>query len=133
MARGHRRDINPTYAPANDALVLLAVKGQATEEQIKQLDRSYRTPKWIPKNFTPELKAALSYLPDPKTWASVEFTPYDDGQPWTMMVQRKNGYPVVIQIPGGGGPGTSARYVLDWLTEDLVGESAVWFDVVESP
>jgi hypothetical protein len=61
----------------------------------------------------------MSLLPNPSKWESVDFVPRPDNQPWTMTVVLKRGYPVVIDIPGGGGPGTGARQILEIVT--LVG------------
>jgi hypothetical protein len=85
--------------------------------------------------------AALSQLPNPKSWESVEFIPRGDGQPWTMVVHRKgNAYDREILIPGGGGPGSGAKEILQLVT-DLESKSlaqkrrnidALFYDVLGS-
>jgi hypothetical protein len=71
---------------------------------------------------SPDVAAALSLLPPPSRWKSVDFQPRGDGQFWTMTVIPKGrAYPVVIDIPGGGGPGSGARQILEIVT--LIGKA----------
>jgi hypothetical protein len=78
-----------------------------------------------------DVAAAVSQLGNPRQWGHVAFTPTADGRPWTMTVTPKrymNGdqvlthaYDKSVQIPGGGGGGTTgAREVLDWLQDEEI-------------
>jgi hypothetical protein len=115
-ARGH-----PSRPPAGAApkeLVERLVRGEAEPQDFKKIKTQFTRPAWVPKSAPIDVQAALSRLPDPKRWESVEFVPRDDGQPWTMIVKMKgNAYDKEILIPGGGGPGTGARAVLEIVTE----------------
>lgn len=110
-ARGHQPS-RPVGA-INEALINRVVRGDATIEEIKELPKKFTRPSWVPASASPDVAAALSQLPNPKSWESVEFIPRDDGDAWTMVVHRKgNAYDREILIPGGGGPGSGAKEVL---------------------
>lgn len=115
-ARGH-----PSKPPAGAApreLVERLVRGEALPEEFKKIRTEFTRPVWVPKSAPIDVQAALSRLPNPKRWESVEFVPRDDGEPWTMIVKLKgNAYDREILIPGGGGPGTGARSVLEIVTD----------------
>ncbi len=115
-ARGH-----PSPRPAGAApkeLVERLVRGEGTPEDFKTLVKKFTRPSWVPAWAANDVAAALSQLPNPRTWESVEFIPRDDGQPWTMIVHRKgNAYDREILIPGGGGPGSGAKEVLQIVTD----------------
>lgn len=126
-ARGHQASRPAGAAP--EALVELAVRGQLEGPQVTDLTRFFTWPSWLPKTATrqgrkgltfpilPEVAAALSQLPDPKRWRSVEITPRGEGEPWTMVVKLKgNAYDREILIPGGGWAGSGAKEVLEILT-----------------
>lgn len=115
-ARGH-----PSPRPAGAApkdLVERLVRGEGTPEEFKTLAAKFTRPAWVPAWAATDVAAALSQLPDPKRWESVEFTPRSDGDPWTMIVHLKgNAYDREILIPGGGGPGSGAKEVLQIVTD----------------
>lgn len=115
-ARGH-----PSPRPAGAApkdLVERLVRGEGSPQDYKDLAKKFTRPAWVPTWAATDVAAALSQLPDPKRWESVEFTPRGDGQPWTMTVHLKgNAYDREILIPGGGGPGSGAKEVLQIVTE----------------
>jgi hypothetical protein len=77
----------------------------------------FTRPPWIPEWITNEVAAILSQLPDPSKWQGVTFEPQPDGAPWRMTVELKRGYPITIDIPGGGGPGSGAKEVLDLVAD----------------
>ena len=115
-ARGH-----PSRPPAGAApkeLVEKLVRGEALPEDFKKARTAFTRPSWVPKSAPIDVQAALSRLPNPKRWENVDFIPRDDGEPWTMIVKLKgNAYDREVLIPGGGGPGTGARAVLEIVTE----------------
>ena len=124
-ARGHPSP-RPAGAVPKD-LISRVVHGDATRAELKNLTNEFVWPTWVPHqlhrqgkgNFkvSGDVAAALSQLPDPSKWKSVDFTPRDDGQPWTMTVKMKgNAYDRVIEIPGGGGPGSGAKETLEVVT-----------------
>ena len=87
-----------------------------TMKDLQALESTFVRPAWIPRDMSLDVAAALSQLPDPTRWKSVTFTPRPDGEPWTMTVQPKGrAYPITIDIPGGGGPGSGAREVIDFV------------------
>jgi len=122
-ARGHKPP--PKLQPGKEAALERVIKAGSTDinKDYRALQRGFRWPAWIPKD-NPEtgptdiaVAVALSKLPNPSKWQSVDFVPRPDGQFWTMTVQLKgNAYPVVIDIPGGGGPNTGAKQVLEIVT-----------------
>ena len=120
-ARGHQLARPPGAAP--EELVNRQVRHQLTYEEMKGLASKFTRPDWIPAKYPIDVAAALSQLPNPKTWESVEFIPRADDEPWTMIVKLKgNAYDREILIPGGGGPATGARSTLELVT-DLMNKS----------
>lgn len=115
-ARGHPSSPPPGAAPKE--LVDKLVKGQGSPQEFKELASRFTRPSWVPQWASVDVAAALSRLPNPKRWDDVEFVPRGDGQPWTMIVRLKgNAYDREILIPGGGGPGTGAKEVLQIVTD----------------
>ena len=116
-ARGHVPKAPSTAAPSEATLA--AIQGQATEATDRALIawQEGTAPSWIPKEMRFDVAAALSQLPNPSRWKEVAFIPRAGGEPWTMIVTPKNGYPISIEIPGGGAVGSGARDVLDLLTD----------------
>ena len=110
QARGHKPKPPATAAPIE--LTQRVVRGEGTESDFRTLAGITR-PAWIPKTASVDVAAALSQLPNPRSWDRIEFVPRGDGEPWTMIVHPKRGYPISIEIPGGGGSGSGAREVLD--------------------
>jgi len=87
-----------------------------TMKDLQALERAFVRPAWIPPDMSTDVAAALSLLPDPTRWKGVTFTPRPDGEPWTMTVELKGrAYPVTIDIPGGGGPGSGAQEAIDFV------------------
>lgn len=120
-ARGHPSPL-PTGS-VQPELINRVVSGEGTVEELNTLASRFTRPSWIPERYSVDVAAALSQLPNPRTWSSVEFVPAADDQPWTMIVHRKgNAYDRTILIPGGGGDGSGAREVLELVT-DLSRES----------
>lgn len=115
-ARGHQPS-RPVGAVA-PAVIEPILRGEASPGDFKTLASKFTRPAWVPAWASVDVAAALSQLPDPKTWARVDFIPRGDGQPWTMIVHRKgNAYDREILIPGGGGPGSGAKEVLQIVTD----------------
>lgn len=139
VARGHPTPPPPGAAPKE--LVERLVRGEGTPQEFKELASKFTRPGWVPEWASVDVAAALSRLPNPRQWRDVEFIPRGDGQPWTMIVKLKgNAYDREILIPGGGGPGTGAKEVLQIVT-DLRKKSeqeknrrveAIFFDVLGS-
>lgn len=137
-ARGHADDGLKKISASQRKAIDQAVRAQSTPEELAKLERSLIRPKWIPKDVRTEVAAALGQLPDPKTWRHAYLTPREDGQPWTLTVYRKRAkYPIVIEIPGGGGAeGEAPREVIDTLKStkinydndrrDLSAENVFW-------
>ncbi len=115
-ARGH-----PSPRPVgavDETLINEVVRGDASVEDLRTLASRFTRPSWVPASMSVDAAAALSQLPDPKTWRSVEFIPRGEGDAWTMVVHRKgNAYDREILIPGGGGPGSGAKEILALVTE----------------
>ena len=132
-SRGHSKDTGtkPTTKRQKE-LTDKAVNADLTPRQLRELEKTITRPKWIGNEVRTEVAAALAQLPNPKTWKEVQITPRDDGKAWTLVVFRKRGkYPIVIDIPGGGGAqGEAPREVIDLLT-DLKDEAGFdfFFDV----
>lgn len=128
VARGHRstRAVGAIDEPTLRRV--LAGQGTLAEVTGKDLLSRFTWPAWVPAvvsnqqdGFTypvdPVVAAALSRLPDPRTWKSVAFRPAGEDEPWTMVVEikgRKKNRETII--PGGGGAGTGAKQVLDIIT-----------------
>jgi hypothetical protein len=127
-ARGHK--YKPPGAAPSDATDRL-VSGAATQADVAAIDAWHR-PAWLPQSqfdMSDDVAAALSQLGNPRGWGHIAFTPAAEGRPWTMTVTPTrymdgdtvltHAYDRTVQIPGGGGSGTTgAREVLDWLVEE---------------
>lgn len=122
VARGHQ-PYRPTGS-IDPAFIDTFLREPPPLEQLRTLGEKFTRPSWIPDYVAVDAAAALSQLPSPDKWESVELTPRDDGQAWTMIVHLKHGaYDREILIPGGGGPGTGARDVLQLLTDLQIGNT----------
>ena len=98
------------------------VSGAGTDQDRRVL-AAFGRPSWIPRSVSYDVAAALSQLHGtPASWAQVRFVPSQAGEPWAMIVTPKgsprladgtSAYDQIVLIPGGGGPGTGAREVLD--------------------
>ena len=154
-ARGHPSKPPAGAAPAE--LVDRLLSGGGYPEEFETLETMFTWPSWVPRRVATtkyggdepvfvEVAAALSRLPNPRTWDHVEVEPAGDGEPWTLTVYRKgNAYPRSVLIPGGGQQFSGARQVLGILTEigdeSLAKESkrrrreaySLFFDVYETP
>lgn len=98
-------------------LVRALLEGPTPAEQL-EARAAFVRPSWIPADASLDVAVALSQFPNPNRWKEVEFQARSGGEPWTMIVTPKgNGYPIAYEIPGGGGPGSGAREVLDIVTE----------------
>lgn len=115
-----------------------ALTGQGTVASRRVLEewRKVAAPRWLPTSeavLDTDTVAALSRLPNPRQWGNVHFDPRAGGQPWTMTVDIKGGYPVSIEIPGG----SDARDVLhllsapDWFDMDDLASWEAWLDQYE--
>ncbi len=129
MARGHR-STKVVGAINEGTLHRILIQRQGTVGEVTGTDllARFTWPSWVPHyvdnqqdGFTyavePVVAAALSRLPDPRTWKGVEFLPAGEDEPWTMVVEikgRKKKKETLI--PGGGGAGSGAKQVLDILT-----------------
>mgnify|MGYP006267141199 CR=1 FL=1 len=108
----------PKAAPAPD--VIAKVISEPEISDLRKLEATFVRPAWIPSWMSIDVAAALSQLPPTNRWKAVHFIPAPDGQPWTMTVELKGrAYPITIEIPGGGGPGSGAREVLDFVNQDV--------------
>jgi hypothetical protein len=128
QARGHRS--TQAVGAINEGTLRRIIAGEGTVSEVTGTDllSRFTWPAWVPHTvsnqqdgFTyavdPVVAAALSRLPDPRTWTSVEFQPAGDDEPWTMVVGvKRRKKPRTTTIPGGGGAGTGAKQVLDILT-----------------
>ena len=115
--RGHPTPPPPGAAPAVLVERLLD-SAERTPQDFERAVSEFTRPSWIPQSAPIDVAAALSRLPNPKRWDHVTFDPKADGEPWTMTVYLKgNAYPRTIPIPGGGGPGTGAKDVLQIVTD----------------
>ena len=116
-ARGHSAPVPKGAAPKR--LRDEAVSGDWTPREMVELSRWQETtaPEWIrDADLSSDVAAALSYLPPPDRWKDAQLIPRSGDEPWTLVVQPKgNGYPISIEVPGGGGPGSGAREVIEFL------------------
>jgi hypothetical protein len=128
VARGHRS--TRIVGAIDEGVLRRVVSGQGTVGEVTGSDllSRFTWPSWVPATVSnqqdgfayavdPVVAAALSRLPDPRTWRLVAFEPAGDDEPWTMIVEikgRKKKRTTII--PGGGGAGTGAKQVLDILT-----------------
>lgn len=112
-ARGKAPKPQPGAAPVELAQELATAPSEAALSAAERFTR----PPWIPEWISNEVAAILSQLPDPSKWEGVTFEPQPDGAPWRMTVELKRGYPITIDIPGGGGPGSGAKEVLDLVAD----------------
>jgi len=146
-ARGHKPE--PKVSRTREKALERIINRNSTDldRDYKTLQRGFRWPRWVPKELpdngavTYDVAVALSQLPPPSRWKSVDFVPRPDGQAWTMTVVPKGrAYPVVIDIPGGGGAGTGARQILEIMTllekgpvkKQPTAADAVFFEVMGS-
>ena len=128
VARGHRS--TRVVGAIDEDVLRRLVGGGGTVAEVTGTDllSRFTWPAWVPHvvdnqqdGFTyevdPVVAAALSRLPDPRTWKSVSFEPAGDDEPWTMVVVIKGRKkPKTTLIPGGGGAGSGAKVVLDIIT-----------------
>ena len=128
VARGHRS--TRAVGAIDEGVLRRVLGGQGTVGEVtgKDLLSRFTWPSWIPgtvsnqqDGFTyavdPVVAAALSRLPDPRTWTSVTFEPSGNDEPWTMVVTvKRRKLERTTIIPGGGGAGTGAKQVLDILS-----------------
>jgi hypothetical protein len=134
-ARGHRS--TKAVGAIDEGTLRRVLSGQGTVDEVTGagLLSRFTWPAWVPATvdnqqdgFTyavdPVVAAALSRLPDPRTWKGVEFHPQGEDEPWLMVVEIKGRKKKrEILIPGGGGAGTGAKQVLDILTSLEVDEN----------
>ena len=124
-ARGHV-STRPVGA-IDKATIERVLTGEGTVGEVvgtDLLDR-FNWPDWVPHvvrnqgdgfDYAVEVPvaAALSQLPDPRTWDHVAFSPRVGDEPWEMVVYvKRRTTPRRILIPGGGEPGSGAKQVLD--------------------
>lgn len=115
-ARGHRPP--PLVGSPEDLKLYNAViSGQGTEDDFKVLRTTFTRPSWLPASTPVDVAAAFSQLPPPSNWKSVQVFPRSDGQPWEVTVERKRGYAVTVEIPGGGYEGSGAKEFLNVLAD----------------
>jgi len=115
-ARGHVETLPP--GSINPSYIDTYLREPPPYEALKNLAKKFTRPSWVPDYVAVDAAAALSQLPNPKSWESVELIPRPDDEAWTMIVHRKgNAYDRETLIPGGGGPGSGAKDVLQLLTE----------------
>lgn len=112
-ARGKKPKPPPGAIPVELAEELATAPSEAALAAAARFTR----PPWIPEWVTNDVAAILSQLPDPSKWVDVIFSPQPDGAPWQMTVELKRGYPITIDIPGGGGPGSGAKEILDLVAD----------------
>jgi len=126
------RGYHPSRGAVNRKLYNRIINNEGTVAERRTLETQFVWPDWVPRTVSrqrgsrgrryqfktqPDVAAAFSLLPNPKSWKDAEFIPRGDGQPWTMIVHLKNGNTKTIDIPGGGGPGSGAKEVLEIVTE----------------
>lgn len=126
-ARGH-----PSPAPpgaVDKRLIDRLMEGEGTTEEFDRLETMFTWPSWVPRRISTtryggtepvfvEVAAALSRLPNPRTWDHTEVTPRGEGEPWDLTVYFKgNRHPRTVLVPGGGQEFSGARQVLGILTQ----------------
>ena len=126
------RGYHPKKGAINRKLYNRIVSNEGTVAERRTLETQFVWPDWVPRTVTrqrgsrgrryqfktqADVAAAFSLLPNPRSWKDVDFIPRGEGQPWTMIVHLKNGNERTILIPGGGGPGSGAKEVLEIVTE----------------
>lgn len=135
LARGHRS--TKAVGAIDESILRRILEGRGTVGEVAGADllSRFTWPAWVPHvvdnqqdGFSyavdPVVAAALSRLPDPRTWTSVTFEPAPDEQPWTMIVEiKRRKKPRTVPIPGGGGAGSGAKVILDILTSLEEGEN----------
>jgi hypothetical protein len=115
-ARGHQPSRPAGAVP--EKVIEPILRGEGSPADLKTLAKKFVRPSWVPSWAAVDVAAALSQLPNPRRWKSVDFIPRGEGEPWTMIVHLKgNAYDREILIPGGGGPGSGAKEVLRIVTE----------------
>ena len=127
-ARGHV-STKPVGAISKTTIErVLNNEGTVAEVTGTDLLTQFTWPAWVPREVhnqqngvtyitEPAVGAALSQLPDPRTWKSVTFVPHGDTDPWEMVVEIKGRKKARrIMIPGGGEAGSGAKQVLDIVT-----------------
>lgn len=119
-ARGKKSEGLKLTAKSQRELTQKAVRGQATPAEIRQLEKMIMRPKWIPKGLPvrTELAAVLVTLPNPNTWKHTYLIPAEDNRkPWLLTIYRKRAkYPLIVEVPGGGGAeGEAPRELIDVL------------------
>jgi len=118
-ARGKKTEGLKVTAKTQKALTQKAVRAEATPQEIRQLESMIIRPNWLPKGLSvrTEVAAVMATLPNPKTWKHTYLTPAKGNAPWTLTIYRKRAkYPIVVEIPGGGGAeGEAPREVIDIL------------------
>ena len=112
-ARGKAPKPQPGAATPELAQALATAPTEAELSAAARLTR----PSWIPAYISSDVAAVLSQLPPYSRWSNVYFEPQPDGAPWRMTVELKRGYPITIDIPGGGGPGSGAKEILDFVDD----------------
>ena len=128
QARGHRS--TKAVGSIDESVLRRVLSGEGTLGEVTGTDllARFTWPAWVPHvvdnqqdgfayQVDPVVAAALSRLPDPRTWKSVEFHPQGEDEPWLMVVEIKGRKKArEVPIPGGGGAGTGAKQILDILT-----------------
>jgi hypothetical protein len=141
-ARGKPAAGLKTGTKSQRTLTQKAVRADATPAELRALEGIITRPRWIPADLQPrtEVAAVLATLPDPKTWKHVYITPAPDGQPWTLTIYRKRSkYPLIVEIPGGGGAEGEAprevidvmeRLVKDYKSPDKISTDEIFYSVM---
>lgn len=127
-ARGHYS--TRAVGAIDQATINRVLSGEGTVGEVvgEDLLTRFTWPDWVPHvvrnqgdgfDYAVEVPtaAALSQLPDPRTWDHVAFSPRVGDDPWEMVVWiKRRKTPRRILIPGGGEPGSGAKQVLDIVT-----------------
>jgi hypothetical protein len=125
-ARGREPSPPPGAAPRDVTERVIA--GEGSRGDIERLRDWSQGSEY--SSMSPDTAAALSQIPFPvEQWSDVALTPRADGEAWTMTVTpRGNGYPVTVDIPGGGGAETSGA----WEILELLADEEIDYDVGDS-